>query len=134
MTTDWNNALRVAKLNVPYKTYSMHKCDKKHRTVEAFLKCAMKKAKNKVGYWTNAVHSFNGSGSWAVVHTCYCRSLVTWNGNTRDMSYIQYDYEMCDTLAEAQTHWHHMNEYCNDRSRCSGSCDGKLPFIIKVEL
>ncbi len=121
-------------MSVSVRRYSLHRCERNHKTSEAFLKCAISWMKNYSGNWQKPTHSFHGHGRWGVVHKCYSNSSSSYNGKTRDTSYYSIDTNLFSTYEEAVSMWEKMNTYCSSSKKCSETCAGKESFIVEVVL
>ena len=115
-------------------TWTDHKCESKHRSGEAFLKCAASWFHNGEKLTKND-RSFSGTGEWAVTHSSYSGDYyTTHNGKRLNHGHIIEDISLFETYEEARDYLtERLNSFCHDKE-CRGTCRNMSRTIIHVKL
>lgn len=114
------------------------RCNRKHKTNETFIKCALKKYSYNIPDKA-ALPEINvkGSGQWATIHESLSEVYSSYSYDTETEYLHQYqilDVILFETLEEAAEWQQFQRKFCQSKTKCSFSCNsvGMRGYVSKI--
>lgn len=126
------------KVDVTMALLTEHRCDRKHKGPETFIKCALRRyhynIENKAALPEIKV---KGSGIWATVHESLSDVYASYSYDTETEYLHQFqilEVILFETLEEAAEWQKFQRRFCQSKTKCSDDCNsvGMWGYVTKI--
>jgi len=127
-----------AKVSANVVLLDQHRCERKHKTPDTFIKCALRRYNYNIQEKAALPEiTVKGSGIWATVHESLSEIYASYSYETETEYLHQFqilEVILFETLEEAAEWQQIQRRFCQTESKCSAGCNsvGMWGYVTKI--